>query len=66
MDVGSEELFGNKLDAKNSKRSSKTKVGQKGRTLYSERGNNVLNGTRQHNAHMFDHFRSTNCSEGAI
>jgi hypothetical protein len=41
MDVGSEELFGDKSDAKNFEPSSKTKLGQKGRTFYLERGNNV-------------------------
>ncbi len=59
MDVRSEELFGNKSDAKNSKPSSETKVGQKGKTLYSKRGNYVQNGTRQQNAQMFDHLKST-------
>jgi hypothetical protein len=41
MDVGNENLFRDKLDAKNSKPSSKTKVGQKGRNLYFKRGNYV-------------------------
>jgi hypothetical protein len=63
MDVGSEELFGDKSNAKNFGPSLKTKVGQKGKTLYSKRGNNVQSGTRQHNAHMFDHFKNIDCSE---
>jgi hypothetical protein len=62
MDAGSKELFGDKLDAENFKPSSETKVGQKGRTLYSKRRNNVYNGTRQQNAQMFDHLKSTYCS----
>jgi hypothetical protein len=66
MDVGSEKTFQDKSDAKNSEPNSKTKVGQKGIILYFERRNNVQSGTRQHNAHMFDHFRSTYCSEGVI
>jgi len=41
MDVRSEELFGNKSDAKNSKPSLETKVGQKGKTFYFEGRNNV-------------------------
>jgi hypothetical protein len=41
MDVGSEELFGDKSNAKNFELSLEIKVGQKGRTLYFEGGNNV-------------------------
>jgi hypothetical protein len=41
MDVRSEKLFGNKSKFKNFELSSKTKVGQKGKNLYFERGNNV-------------------------
>ncbi len=37
MDVGSENLFRNESDARNSELSSKTKVGQKGKTFYFER-----------------------------
>jgi hypothetical protein len=37
MDVGSENLFRNKLDARNFKPSSKIEVNQKGKTLYSKR-----------------------------
>jgi hypothetical protein len=40
MDVGSKKLLRNKLDARNSELSSKV-VGQKGKTLYFERKNNV-------------------------
>jgi hypothetical protein len=50
MDVGSENLFRDRLDARNYEPSSETEIGQKGRTLYFERRNYVLNGTRQHNA----------------
>jgi hypothetical protein len=35
MDAGSEELSGDKLEAKNFEPSSETEVGQKGKTLYS-------------------------------
>jgi hypothetical protein len=41
MDAGSEELLRDKLDAINSKFSSKTKVNYKGKILCSERGKNV-------------------------
>jgi hypothetical protein len=41
MDVGSENLFKDESNAKNSKLSLQTKVGQKGRTLYFKRGNYV-------------------------
>jgi hypothetical protein len=41
MDARSEELFGSKLDAKNFEPSLETKVGQKSKTFYSKRGNNV-------------------------
>jgi hypothetical protein len=41
MDVGNEELFGDKLDAKNFDINLEIKVGQKGKTLYFEGGNNV-------------------------
>jgi hypothetical protein len=41
MDARSEELFGDRLDAKNFEPDSKTEVNQKGKTLYFERGNNV-------------------------
>ncbi len=64
MDVGSEEIFGDKLDAKKFQLNSKIKVGQKSKTFYYEKGNNVQSGTRQQNAQMFDHFKSTYCSEG--
>jgi hypothetical protein len=41
MDVGSEELFGNKSDAINFEPNSKTEFSKKGKTFYSEKGNNV-------------------------
>ncbi len=41
MDVGSENLFKDELDAKNSKLNLQTNVGQKSRTLYFKRGNYV-------------------------
>jgi hypothetical protein len=41
MDARSENLFRNKSNARNFELSSKTKVGQKGKNLYFERGNNV-------------------------
>ncbi len=41
MDATSNNLFRYKLDAKNSKLSLKTKVGQKGYTFHFERGNYV-------------------------
>ncbi len=44
MDAGSEELLGDRLDPKNFKPNLETKVSQKGRTLYSKRGNNVQSG----------------------
>ncbi len=65
MDVGNRNLFRDKLDAINSKPSLETKVGQKGRTFHFERRNYVQSGTKQHNAQMLDHFRSTYCSKGA-
>jgi hypothetical protein len=46
MDVGSKELLGDRLDAKTFKSNSETKVSQKGKTLYSKRGNNVHSRTR--------------------
>jgi hypothetical protein len=46
MDARSEELFRNRLNARNYKLSSKTKVGQKGKTIYSKRGKNVQIGTK--------------------
>jgi hypothetical protein len=48
MDVRNQNLFRDKSDAKNSKPSSKTWVGQKGITFHFERGNYVQCGTRQH------------------
>jgi hypothetical protein len=50
MDARNENLFKNKLDARNSKHGSEIEVGYKGRTFYFERGNYVQSGTRQHNA----------------
>jgi hypothetical protein len=41
MDARNEELFGDMLDVRFAKRNSETKVGQKGKTFYSERENNV-------------------------
>jgi hypothetical protein len=41
MDARSEELFGDRSDAKNFEPGSKTKVNEKGKTLYFERRNNV-------------------------
>jgi len=41
MDVGSKKLSKNKPNAKNFELSSKTKVGQKNKTRYFERANNV-------------------------
>ncbi len=41
MDVGSENLFKDELDAKNSKLNLQTNVGQKSRTFYFKRGNYV-------------------------
>jgi len=41
MDARSEELLGDRLDPRNFKPNLETKVSQKGRTLYSERENNV-------------------------
>jgi len=41
MDVGSEELLEDRLDPRNFKPNLETKASQKGRTLYSKRGNNV-------------------------
>jgi hypothetical protein len=46
MDARSEKLFGDMSNARNSGPSSKTEVGQNGRTFYFERGNNVQSGTR--------------------
>ncbi len=65
MDVRSEELFGNRLDAKNFELNLEIKVGQKGKTFYSKIGNNVQSGTKQQNVHMFDHLKSTYCFGGA-
>jgi hypothetical protein len=47
MDARSKNLFKDMLNAMNSKLSSKTKVGQKGKTIHSERKNYVQNMTRQ-------------------
>ncbi len=66
MDVRSEELFKDRLDARNFELSSKIRVSQKGRALYFERGKNVQSGTRQQNVHMFNHLRNVDCSKGAI
>jgi hypothetical protein len=66
VDARSEELFKDKLDARNFELSSKIKVSQKGSALYSERRKNVQSGTRQQIVHMFDHLRSIDCSKGAI
>jgi hypothetical protein len=41
MDARNENLFRDKLHAKNSKPNLETEVGQKGRTLYYERRNYV-------------------------
>jgi hypothetical protein len=41
MDVGSKNLFRDKLDPRNSEPSLKTKVGQKSKTFHCERGNYV-------------------------
>jgi hypothetical protein len=50
MDAGSKNLFRHRLDVRNFEPSSKTKVGQKGKTLYFKRGNYVYSGTKQQNA----------------
>ncbi len=47
MDIRSENLFRDGSNVKNSEPNLKTKVGQKGRHLYSKRGNYVQSGTRQ-------------------
>jgi hypothetical protein len=47
MDAGSKKLPKDNWNARNSKPSAKIEVGQKGRTFYFERGNNVQSGTRQ-------------------
>jgi hypothetical protein len=49
MDVGSKKLLKDRSNVRNSKLNPKTKIGQKGRTLYFEKGNNVQSGTKQHN-----------------
>jgi hypothetical protein len=41
MDGRNEELFGDMLDVRFVERNLETKVGQKGKTLFSERENNV-------------------------
>ncbi len=41
MDVGNEKLFGDMSNAKNFEPSLEIEVGQKGKTLYFERWNNV-------------------------
>jgi hypothetical protein len=46
MDVGSKNLFKDRSDARNCEPSSKTKVGEKGRTFHFERKNYVHSGTR--------------------
>jgi hypothetical protein len=47
MDARNKRLLRNKSNAKNSELNPKTKIGQKGRTLYFKRGNSVQSGTRQ-------------------
>jgi hypothetical protein len=41
MDVGNENLFRNESNARNFEPNLETKVGQKGKTIYTERGNDV-------------------------
>jgi len=65
MDVGSKNLFRDKLDARKFEPNLKTKVGQKGKTFHSVKGNYVQSGTRQQNAQMFDHLRNIDCFKGA-
>jgi hypothetical protein len=65
MDAGSENLFKDGLDAKNSKPSSKIEVGHKGKTFYSKRRNYHKVGCQQ-NVQMFDLLRSIDCSKGII
>jgi len=66
VDARSEELFKDRLDARNFELSSKIKVSQKGSALYYERGKNVQSGTRQQIVHMFDHLKSIDCFKGTI
>jgi hypothetical protein len=49
MDVGSKNLFRDRLDAKNSKPNSIIEVGHKGKTFYFKRGNYVQSGQTRHN-----------------
>ncbi len=65
MDVGNKNMFKDMLYVRNYELSLETKVGQKGKTFHSKRGNYVQSGIRQHNAQMFDHLRNTYCFEGA-
>ncbi len=53
MDARNKRLLRNKSNAKNSELNPKTKIGQKGRTLYFKRGNSVQSGTRQQNVQIF-------------
>jgi hypothetical protein len=50
MDVGSKNLFRDRLNVKNFQPSSKIELDYKGRTFHSIRGDYVQNGTRQQNA----------------
>jgi hypothetical protein len=47
MDARSEELLGDRLDAKNFEPNLETEVNQKGITIFLKRGKNVQSGTRQ-------------------
>jgi hypothetical protein len=49
MDAGNENLSRDRSNARKFKLNSKIEVGQKGRTFYSKRGNNVHSGIRQQN-----------------
>jgi len=47
MDVGSKKLSKDRSNAINFELGSKTKIGQKSKTFYFEKGNNVQSGIRQ-------------------
>jgi hypothetical protein len=47
MDVRSKNMFRDRSDVRNIEPSSKTKVGQKGKTFHSEIGNYVQSGIKQ-------------------
>jgi hypothetical protein len=64
MDARNKRLLRNKSNAKNSELNPKTKIGQKGRTLYFEEGIVYKVGQDNRMCRYFNYLKSIDCSEG--